>query len=515
MSNSNKLQADRNALFGPSKREGSQNAGPRYKRDNEANRDALFGGASDQKSKSTRIGGDAIRKGSTARNTIESKPDSSRSTTEAKGYTSRGYSSQNKPKFTSTLSGAAKMAKMKEAESFRDQAVKLMQRGLFTRPDPIMAANFYKRAADAYGLCGENRLERLHRVASADCQMGQGSYASAATEYAKAGALVQQSSEDIERRRKEGWKFYNDAADAWTRANEPGKAAQCQILSALAWTWEDDTTMLNSQALSAMEQAIELHVPDVLNVYARYRQTGSSKFLDPNDKDSVPSQSTLTLAKEHMVKTPYAHEPLQELMHTLVRYGEHQSALYASGAISAMLEADGVSTLTLGRNYVSETILAVAIGDAVMAENQFLDRHVQKTHYLTSRECKLAEELYRAVLNRDADALEEARAPAGSNKNAMANLHATLRDLIQSLRISGAARRRAPDSLPQHAEHAKPNEIEDDDSSIEEEPTSESLNKDPNHLEKEMEELMAGMEELEGIGDSDDDDLDDDDIDLR
>jgi hypothetical protein len=515
---SNKHQADRNALFGPSKKGGSQNSGPQYKSDNKANRDALFGGLSDQKSKGNRNGSGGNEKGTSARATIESKPDraSSFRTTEAKGYTSRGYSGQSKPKLTSALSGAAKMAKLKEAESYRDQAVKLMQRGVFTRPDPIMAANYYKRAADAYGLCGENRLERLHRVASADCQMGQGSYASAATEYARAGALVQQSSEDIERRRKEGWKFYSDAAHAWTKANERGKAANCQVLSALAWTWEDDTTMLSSQALSAMELAVESHVPDILNVYARYRQTGSSQFIDPNDQESMPSESTLRLAKEHMVQTSYAHEPLQDLMHTLVRYGEHQSALYACGAISAILEADGISTLTLGRNYVCETILAVAIGDPVMAEKQFLDRHVQRTHYLTSRECKLAEDLYRAVLNRDADALEEARAPSGSNKNAMANLHATLRDLIQSLRISGAARRRLPDTLPKQLELSKPNVMEDDNSSIEEEGTSESINEDTDKLKREMEEIMIGMEELEGLGDSDDDEeLDDDDIDLR
>ena len=89
------------------------------------------------------------------------------------------------------------MAKLKEAETLRDTATKAMQRGLFTRPDPITAANYYKRAADAYGLCGENRLERLHRVASADCQMGNGSFAAAAAEYAKAGALVKVSDEDI------------------------------------------------------------------------------------------------------------------------------------------------------------------------------------------------------------------------------------------------------------------------------------------------------------------------------
>ena len=525
MSSSKRInyETDRNALFGPPKKGSSASAGPKHKRENEANRDALFGGVEKKTS------GSRTRPG--AGTTSKTKPSSPPSTVAPPSGSnndvsnlSRGYSRDSKPKASSTLTGSAKMAKLKEAENFRDQGTKLMQRGLFTRPDPVMAANYYKRAADAYGLCGENRLERLHRVASADCQMGNGSFASAASEYARAGALVKDSNEEVERRRKEGWKFYSDAAAAWTKANEPGKAANCQVLSALAWTWDDDTTMLDTQALKSMEQAVEAHVPDILNVYARYRQTGSSQFVDPNNRDAVPSDEAMNLAREHMVKTPYAHEPLQELTHTLVNYGEYQSALYACGAASALLEADGVSTLTLGRNYASETILAVAMGDPVMAEKQFLDRHVQKTHYLTSRECKLAEDLFRAVLSRDPDALEEARAPTGSNRNAMANLHASLRGLVQNLRISGVARRRVPD-VAKPAPKKSPPVVKDDDESSTEEPPKhvdsdgdddEINNLDPEQMKNEMDDIMAGMDELDGLGDTDDDDdLDDDDIDLR
>lgn len=516
---------NRDALFGPPKKGITSTTGPKHKRENEANRDALFGGAEKKRGGGTTTNTNRAAAPS-SRNKPISPPAVASNTSSNNSPSSRGYSRDAKPKVSSTLTGSAKLAKLKEAENFRDQATKLMQRGLFTRPDPVMAANYYKRAADAYGLCGENRLERLHRVASADCQMGNGSYASAASEYARAGVLAKESNEEVERRRKEGWKFYSDAAAAWTKANEPGKAANCQVLSALAWTWDDETTVLSTQALTSLEQAVEAHVPDVLNVYARYRQTGTSQFLDPNNKDAVPSNATMTLAKEHMVKTPYAHEPLQELTHVLVHYGEYQSAIYACGAASALLEADGVSTLTLGRNYVSETILAVAMGDPVMAEKQFLDRHVQKTHYLTSRECKLAEDLYRAVLNRDPDALEEARAPSGSNKNALANLHASLRGLVQNLRITGAARRRVPDAVHKPSASSKPPPpppavvVDNDDSSDEEKPKQDDehdeSNLDPDKMKSEMDDIMAGMDELDGLGESDnEDDLDDDDIDLR
>ena len=76
-----------------------------------------------------------------------------------------------------TVTGQAKITKMAEAEDYRLKAKKAMTRGIFSKPDPISAANYYKRAADAYKACGENRLERLHRIASGDCQLGQDAYA--------------------------------------------------------------------------------------------------------------------------------------------------------------------------------------------------------------------------------------------------------------------------------------------------------------------------------------------------
>ena len=69
--------------------------------------------------------------------------------------------------------------------------------GVFSKPDPISASNYYKRAADAYKQCGENRLERLHRIASGDTQLGQDAYATAAAEYTRAAELAETSDETI------------------------------------------------------------------------------------------------------------------------------------------------------------------------------------------------------------------------------------------------------------------------------------------------------------------------------
>jgi len=60
---------------------------------------------------------------------------------------------------------------MKEADDYLAKANKCMQKGLFSSPDPVAASTYYKRAADAYQQCAEQRLERLYRVQSASTQM--------------------------------------------------------------------------------------------------------------------------------------------------------------------------------------------------------------------------------------------------------------------------------------------------------------------------------------------------------
>jgi hypothetical protein len=432
--------SDRDALFGGS----SGGGGSKHKKNNGANRDALFGdvGASNSGSRAT-------------------KPSAPKAT---KPTATKGY----KPKQTtvssstgrSVLSGEARAAKMKEAEEYRAKAKKAMSRGVFAKADPLAASMFYKRAADAYQQCGEVRLERIHREAGAGTQMQQGAYATAAADYARAAELSQISNdESIEEKRKEGCRLYNAAANAFRQMGETGKAAECVVNAALALLWDDETTLLSKEALAKMEEAVEAYVPDPMNRYARYRQLGVSAFVDPDAESDVITPDMMALAKEHMVTKAYAYEPLHKLTYVFCHYGEYASALYAVGAATAILEAEGIATLSLSRNYIMETILLLAMGDPVAAERAFLDWHVQKTSYLTSRECKLAEELFRAVLARDGDALDEARSPEGSNRAALSNLNEEMRTIVQQLRVSGVARRQGAMKTSSKAKKAVDDEL--------------------------------------------------------
>lgn len=370
-----------------------------YKQNAASNRDALFGGGGKKtKAKSSSKG---------SRNPTTTSVSTPAATT-SMGYK---YSSSAKKKSSKkpTLSGEAKTVALKEAEEYQKKAKKCMQKSLFTKPDPLAASSYYKRAADNYQRCGEYRQEKFNRMNNAECQRKLGAYATAASEFTRAAELVEQeviekvTDESIEMKREIGRKLHRDAADAFYNANERAKSAASKVQAALALIWGDESRLLPGVALSAIEEAVEAHVPDPLNPYSRYRQSGVSAYIDANSGETAekPSPEALELAKQQIVTRAYAHESVQEVVYLLVSYGEYASALYASGAVTTLLFENKVSTLSLSRAFLAETVLTLAMGDPIAAEEAFLNRHVQSSSYLTSRECKLAEELFRAIKTRD------------------------------------------------------------------------------------------------------------------
>lgn len=488
-----------------------------YKASASANRDALFGGAAGSS-------GAKKKKSKPAAKTASTSANSGPTADHARVPASKGYVYGGKNKTSSKikvgLSGEAKAKKIKEAEEYRDKAKKAMQKGLFSRPDPLVSSTYYKRAADAYQQCGEARLERLYRMNSADCQAKVGAWATAAAEYTRAAELVQECTDETpEMKREIGRKLHLSAAEAWTNMNEKGKAAASSVKAAFALVWDEDSSFLPKLAIEALEEAVEMHVPDPLNHYAKYRQTGISAYKDPNSDGDEPSPELLDLAKQNLITTAYAHESAQEVMYLFITYGEYASALYTAGAITELLSSNGVSTLTLSRAFVAETILSLAMGDPIAAEDNFLNYHVQKTHYLSSRECKLAEELFRAVKMRDPEALEEARAIKGTNRAAIGNLHESLRDLVSMIRISGVARRGAVEletTQPSRKEKSSKKSAEPAAAPASFEELAKKTGYEEPAAEDKQENEMTLQDELDALDFGDDEsDLDDDDIDLR
>ena len=317
-----------------------------------------------------------------------------------------------------------------------------MTRGIFSKPDPISASNYYKRAADAYKQCGENRLERLHRIASGDCQMGQDAYATAASDYTRAAELAEISDETINRKRQECYKLHLDAANAWQQMGEKGRAAESTVRATFGLIMGDNVTAkINDKALKSIEEAIELFVGDPLNKKCDYRRTGVSIYADTSAEATISAESAKQLASQNIITDSYAHETLFKIGGELIKRRQYESALYAYGAGTASLEHEGYATVSLSRAYVTESIVTLAMGDTVAASKDFQNVHLQSTQYLSSRECALEEDLIRACNDMDSEALDEARGRNGPHRAALANLDTVLRELVGEIRVSGRVKK--------------------------------------------------------------------------
>jgi len=273
--------------------------------------------------------------------------------------------------------------------------------------------------------------------------MRQDSYVNAASEYCRAAELSASSDESTARKQKEVNQLYKNAAEAWIAAGERSKAAECYTKAAFGMRIDkEETEILDKPTHTAFDEAVQFHLPDILNRMAMHRMTegstilSSAKDLLKEDKRNAPTvEQQKEHAREEIAKSAYAHENVQQIMRVYVKSGDYRSGLYAAGAVTALLEESGFATVSLFKAYLTETILQLAMGDVVAADKTFMDVHLQNTSYLSSRECELAEELIRAIKSFDQDSLENLK-----KSRVLANVDPVIRELVQSLKVSGKAR---------------------------------------------------------------------------
>ena len=160
------------------------------------------------------------------------------------------------------------------------------------------------------------------------------------------------------------------------------------------------------------------------------------------------------------------------------------------------------------------------MGDVVAADKTFIEVHLQNTGYLSSRECELAEDLIRAIKSFDHGALEQVK-----SSRALANVDPVIRDLVQTLQISGKARKKPLENVAAVASAASwtataaVSELGSAISCLTALPSQSEQHLEGEKLQtslqanyNEMDELMGEM----GLDNSDDEEqADDDDIDLR
>jgi hypothetical protein len=218
-----------------------------YKRNANANRDALFGsaapsssGGGSKKSSSNNtanrnalLGNTAGKSGSSAGSGRNPRPSATAAVPPPTTATTRRVPLSKRTK-RPALKGEARAAKLKQAEEFRDKANACMKSSIFRKPDPVAASTYYKRAAEAYQQAGDcDRLERLYRQESASCNLQIGAWASAATDSIRVAELLIPKDATIadkndlpeapeyktlDKRRFAASVFYKQAAQAYTES---------------------------------------------------------------------------------------------------------------------------------------------------------------------------------------------------------------------------------------------------------------------------------------------------------
>jgi hypothetical protein len=195
-------------------------------------------------------------------------------------------------------------------------------------------------------------------------QMRQDSYASAAMEYSRAAELSATSDEISARKQKEVNQLYKNAAEAWIAAGERGKAAECYTKAALGMMIDkDDRQTVDKPTHTALEDAIQFHVPDILNRMSLHRMTQNIDHSTFGHEEDNKQQRSSTLeqlkaiAREDISRSAYSHENVQKIVRVFVEMGIYRSALYAAGAVTTLLEETGYATVSLFKAYLTETIL--------------------------------------------------------------------------------------------------------------------------------------------------------------
>eukprot|EP00518_Triparma_eleuthera_P004905 CAMPEP_0182455360 /NCGR_PEP_ID=MMETSP1319-20130603/1560_1 /TAXON_ID=172717 /ORGANISM="Bolidomonas pacifica, Strain RCC208" /LENGTH=433 /DNA_ID=CAMNT_0024653407 /DNA_START=26 /DNA_END=1323 /DNA_ORIENTATION=+ len=402
-----------------------------------------------------------------------SKPTARTATSSSSGY---DYSA-HKAKQSSTagvpkcfLTAQQKAKKEKEAMEARDQAKKAMSAGFFSRADPLSAYSHYKMAAECYKATCDFQKEAMMRRSAAQCQMTNEHYSSAASELKLAAAAHSQldayseSAED-----------YNKAAVAWSYGNDPSRSGE-MLLSAAR---ELDRGGLPSAA-SAFEDAVSHFCPDAHNPFSAFRSS------PPSSGSGVGQLCT----------GAFVGEQLWSIARRFSSAGEVPSALYALGAAGRYYEADADATQSLYSAYFAQTVMQLSMGDVVAAERTYMEVHIQTSSYLPTDECRIAEEMIRAMKAFDVDRVEELK-----RERKVGNMEGWLRSRVLGLGVGKSAgvgraggQPKAPVPAPNPPQTTRTAEEEEQD-------------------------LEDAMRELEGVevggGDDDDDDDDDDEIDLR
>lgn len=268
---------------------------------------------------------------------------------------------------SSGLSAAQRAEKAKEAQELFDAGMRYLQTSLFRRkPDHLAAAPQFDRAA------------RLWRAAD-NFEDAKNAYISAAESYGESQSLTLSAQmyeqcallNEAQDNGREACRLYREGAMAYSVDAKPDQAAifLCKAGRAVVTESLEEAVALHSEAAS-------LAVDDAAV------ESGGEGF-----RGSTTMLSAMRLVFDFFCE-----------------YAQFSAALGLAPRMEVMLTDMG-QNLELRQFYLCETVMTLATGGYGAADELFRAKHLQKSEYLTSRECKVEEDLLNCFRLYDEEAL--------------------------------------------------------------------------------------------------------------
>lgn len=272
-------------------------------------------------------------------------------------------------KTSTTISPQLKLKKIEEAKEESEKGMKYLKKTIFNwSPDHLAAAPCFENSANAYKAAGEYKMSYMMFMKASEshegcnCSSAAGMACVRASEVAKLGLDI---SLVVESMRKASQYFGIDG--------KIDKAAE--MIYKLAKEYDSDEKF--DDAISAYMEACDMILPDKL--------------------------TKTSLDGIH----PGILEWMRDAFRCYLKANNLQDALdFAKKMVIVFDSFD--SEMSMCKTMASMTIIQLAMGDIVAADQLFLD-HLGNNHYINSKECRLAESFVMAVKLSDIDALDQAQ----------------------------------------------------------------------------------------------------------
>eukprot|EP00428_Durinskia_dybowskii_P068340 CAMPEP_0170390222 /NCGR_PEP_ID=MMETSP0117_2-20130122/19029_1 /TAXON_ID=400756 /ORGANISM="Durinskia baltica, Strain CSIRO CS-38" /LENGTH=500 /DNA_ID=CAMNT_0010646249 /DNA_START=46 /DNA_END=1548 /DNA_ORIENTATION=- len=266
---------------------------------------------------------------------------------------------------TSAAVAAAKAKKISEAEEYRQKAENYLKTSFLQwKPDYVASAPMFERAADLYKQADDMLTASEMMLKAAQSHEGYNALASVAVANTKAATLLKAAGPGQEKR-----------------------VAELLLTAAEFWGLSGD-----------------------IQKYGETTAKAAKEMEDVNSKEAKATyeKSVSILCPDNQPTSPIAVEIFRNFFSFLVRKRMLDDAIALSSQMVKVMLASELDSSAF-KVLASVTVIQLAQGDSVKAQQTYLQEHMNIPGYLQSRECVLADDLTMAFSSEDLDKLDKAK----------------------------------------------------------------------------------------------------------